>query len=117
MSAKHERATIMLRESNKKILNIKKENDKLKDNINLMQTEIADKSSIIAQLEATNTRFHNNITELCSRGKLLKKEVELEGESREIGGKEEMFKTNKKSVAANASKKNVKSLGLTRLRL
>merc|ERR1712030_64879 len=50
-----------------------------------MQADIADKNSKIAQLDTRNTRLftHNNhLTELCSKGKLFKKE-EKEAESEE----------------------------------
>ena len=55
-----------------------------------MQEEIADKSNKIAQLDAINTRLYthnNNLTYLCSKGKLFKKEVEIDSEREENGGK------------------------------
>ena len=82
-SAKHYKATIMLRERNRKINNLSEENERLKKNIDDMQMEIN-------QLDMINKELymHNNcLTELCSRGKIHKR-VETGGEegAKEHGG-------------------------------
>ena len=86
----------MLRESNRKIVNLSEENDKLKNNISGMRAEIADKSNKIDQLDTINTKLYkhnNNLAELCSKGKLLEKEKEKDREREENGGKGEMDET------------------------
>ena len=59
-SAKYDRATTMSKDNS----------------ISIMQSDITDKNSRIAQLDTINTRLytHNNhLTELCTKGKLFVK--------------------------------------------
>ena len=56
----------MLRESNRKIMNLREENDKLKNNISGMRTEIADKNNKIDGLDTIKTKIYkhsNNLAE------------------------------------------------------
>jgi len=66
-------------DSDKKNENIRDENDMMKNNIGLMQTEIVEKNSRIAQLETTNTKLYtqnNRLTDLCFGRKLVEKDIE-----------------------------------------
>merc|ERR1712074_179092 len=58
------------------------------NSISIMQSDITDKNSRIAQLDTINTRLYtnnNHLTELCIKGKLFDKEERSE----ERGGKRE----------------------------
>ena len=63
----------MLRESNRKIRNLREENDKLENKISSMGAEIEDKNNKIDQLDTINTKLykHNN-----NLGKILERERE-----------------------------------------
>merc|ERR1712030_179275 len=72
------------KDNNKKIKDLKEEYEKLKNSISIMQSDITDKNSRIAQLDTINMRLytHNNhLIQLCTKGKLFVKEEEKEAES------------------------------------
>ena len=99
MSAKYDKITASAKENNKKIKDLKDENDKLKNNINLMQTAITERNNKIAQIEIMNTRLytHNNhLTELYARGKLIGKGEETADSREEDELNSETSKKNRK---------------------
>jgi len=81
MNIRNETATT---NSNKKTVNIRDENEMMKNNIGVMKIEIVEKNRRIAQLETTNTKLYtqnNCLTDLCFRRKPAERDIE-KGRSR-----------------------------------
>ena len=72
----------------------------MKNNIGLMQNEIVEKNSRIAQLETTNTKLYtqnNRLTDLCFGRKIIKKDKETGSEEEDVGKTEENREQRKKT--------------------